>query len=187
MLLRPKFNSHNENGATTAKITTDSSILGSFYVWCKNCDDVKRGKLRVYCQKCSSTSVLVKSEPQNWSDVLKSKRIPAVCEECCTPGLFAEFKFKCLACNDPAAALTHVRGNWQMTECCVCDGKEKVIFDLGCNHITCQFCFRVSKNLNFLLKLFNFKGLFAKSTGTIRFCQSAAAWLHHFLPLSRVQ
>ncbi|CDK13444.1 RBR-type E3 ubiquitin transferase [Caenorhabditis elegans] len=142
MLLRPKFNSHNENGATTAKITTDSSILGSFYVWCKNCDDVKRGKLRVYCQKCSSTSVLVKSEPQNWSDVLKSKRIPAVCEECCTPGLFAEFKFKCLACNDPAAALTHVRGNWQMTECCVCDGKEKVIFDLGCNHITCQFCFR---------------------------------------------
>ncbi|ULU00120.1 hypothetical protein L3Y34_000972 [Caenorhabditis briggsae] len=29
-----------------------------------------------------------------------------------------------------------------MAECCICDGKEKIIFDLGCNHISCQSCFK---------------------------------------------
>ncbi|KAF1762097.1 hypothetical protein GCK72_010359 [Caenorhabditis remanei] len=133
-LTNSKFDSNNK--------ITDTSILGSFYVWCKKCDDVQRGKLRVYCQNCASTSVLVKSEPQNWVDVLKSKRIQVTCENCFAPGLFADFKFKCLKCNDLAAALTHVRGNWQMTECCVCDGKDKVVIDLGCNHIICQNCFK---------------------------------------------
>lgn len=143
MFLRPKNSSQVATKAHVEQILqTDSSILGSFYVWCKTCEDVKRGKLRVYCQNCSSTSVLVKAEPQNWLDVLKSKRIPVSCEDCCVPDIFAEFKFKCLTCNDLAAVLTHVRGNWQLEECCVCDGKDKIIFDLGCNHISCQNCFK---------------------------------------------
>ncbi|UMM22804.1 hypothetical protein L5515_003827 [Caenorhabditis briggsae] len=131
MLLRP--NSVVKTATSSSKFqTTDSSILGSFYVWCKSCDDVRRGKLRVYCQNCESTSVLVKAEPQNWMDVLKSKRIPVT-----------------------SAALTHVRGNWQMAECCICDGKEKIIFDLGCNHISCQSCFK--DYLLSTLQVFHFK------------------------------
>ncbi|CAI2349345.1 unnamed protein product [Caenorhabditis sp. 36 PRJEB53466] len=146
MLLRPRnaINSEKSIGTSgnSATLTTDSSILGSFYVWCKRCEGVKRGKLRVYCQKCDSTSVLVKAEPQNWSDVLRSKRIAVRCENCSAAEAFAEFKFKCLTCNELAAALTHVRGNWQMAECCVCDGKDRIVLDLGCNHITCQQCFK---------------------------------------------
>uniref|UniRef100_A0A8R1DXF4 E3 ubiquitin-protein ligase parkin n=1 Tax=Caenorhabditis japonica TaxID=281687 RepID=A0A8R1DXF4_CAEJA len=129
-----------KNGINLA--TDSSSILGSFYMWCKKCDKVKRGKLRVYCQKCTSTAVLVKAEPQNWTDVLKSKRIPVTCENCQSEGVFAEFKFKCLKCNDLGAALTHIRGNWQLAECCICDAKEPIVMDLGCNHITCLACFK---------------------------------------------
>uniref|UniRef100_A0A1I7TM01 RBR-type E3 ubiquitin transferase n=1 Tax=Caenorhabditis tropicalis TaxID=1561998 RepID=A0A1I7TM01_9PELO len=104
----------------------------------------------VFCGKKLSKSTMMKE----LSLTPATKRIPVTCEDCCASNLFAEFKFKCLTCNDLAAALTHVRGNWQMEECCVCDNKEKIIFDLGCNHISCKNCFR--EYLLSTLNSFNF-------------------------------
>ncbi|CAB3402837.1 unnamed protein product [Caenorhabditis bovis] len=128
--------------ASSAQPKTETSSFSSFYVYCKSCESINKGKLRIYCSGCSANSIIVKREPENWNDVLKSKRIEVDCENCQRDHLFADFKFKCVKCNEICAVLTHARGNWQLAECCVCDSKERVIFDLGCNHPTCQDCFK---------------------------------------------
>ena len=61
---------------STARPQTSSSLsdrpqIGSFYLWCKKCGDLTRGKLRVYCSTCSSSAIIVQSEPTGWSDLVR--------------------------------------------------------------------------------------------------------------------
>ncbi|CAD6188079.1 unnamed protein product [Caenorhabditis auriculariae] len=125
------------------KITAmENPQIGSFYVYCKDCSQIARGKLRVYCEKCESSSVVVKSEPSCWNDVLKSKRIMVSCENCNSESSFAVFKFKCIKCNEICAPLAHIRTNWNILDCCICGENSHFVFDLGCSHPTCPDCFK---------------------------------------------
>ncbi|GMS91571.1 hypothetical protein PENTCL1PPCAC_13746, partial [Pristionchus entomophagus] len=102
--------------ATTDIVNTpENSIkrgLSTFFVYCKNCKCVRTAKLRVHCSACDSTSIQVQREPERWSDVLRSDRIPAECFECGTQAgaiARARFVFKCKECSEPSAALQHLR------------------------------------------------------------------------------
>ncbi|KAK6024655.1 hypothetical protein OSTOST_09533 [Ostertagia ostertagi] len=114
--------------------------IGSFYVWCKKCDDIQRAKLRVYCNECTSSAVLVKKEPSCWRDVLKSRQIEVNCADCHATS-YAAFCFKCIKCNEVGAVLSHIRGNWEHAECSVClDEHTTYLFDFGCRHMVCRQC-----------------------------------------------
>lgn len=52
----------------------------NFYVFCSTCKSLKIGKLRVRCDFCKCGAFTVHSDPQNWDDVLLSKRITGTCE-----------------------------------------------------------------------------------------------------------
>lgn len=53
----------------------------NFYVYCSlPCANITVGKIRVRCFKCKSGAFTVDSDPKNWNDVLKSKRITGQCE-----------------------------------------------------------------------------------------------------------
>lgn len=115
--------------------------IGSFYVWCKQCSDIQRGKLRVYCDKCSSSAVLLSNEPSCWRDVTKSHQIEANCADC-NSSSYALFQFKCVFCNQIGAVLSQVRGNWEQADCSIClDVHNKYLFDFGCHHLVCRQCF----------------------------------------------
>ncbi|KJH45100.1 ubiquitin family protein [Dictyocaulus viviparus] len=64
-----KSNQASSTGFTEPDRSTPD--IGSFYVWCKKCEDIKRAKLRVYCDKCLSSAVLVTKEPSCWKDVTR--------------------------------------------------------------------------------------------------------------------
>ncbi|PIO60555.1 hypothetical protein TELCIR_17947 [Teladorsagia circumcincta] len=60
---------------------------------------LKRAKLRVYCNECASSAVLVKKEPSRWRDVLKSRQIEVNCADCRATS-YAAFCFKCIKCYE---------------------------------------------------------------------------------------
>uniref|UniRef100_A0A915B393 E3 ubiquitin-protein ligase parkin n=1 Tax=Parascaris univalens TaxID=6257 RepID=A0A915B393_PARUN len=123
------------------KSINERTDVPSFQVFCKSCNSLARGKLRVYCANCASNSVLLKRDPQKWTDVLASKVINAKCENC-DEETFAEFNFKCVICDKVAVPLTHVRGYGGKGECSICgDETMKVVVDVGCHHETCIDCF----------------------------------------------
>ncbi|VDM52489.1 unnamed protein product [Angiostrongylus costaricensis] len=125
-------------GATPVRSTPE---IGSFYVWCKQCGDIQRGKLRAYCDKCSSSAVLLSNEPSCWRDVTKSHQIEANCADC-NSSSYALFQFKCVSCNQIGAVLSQVRGNWEQADCRIClDVHNNYLFDLGCHHLVCRQCF----------------------------------------------
>ncbi|CAJ0941343.1 unnamed protein product, partial [Mesorhabditis belari] len=115
--------------------------IGGFYVYCKQCNDVTRGKLRICCSGCSSPDVIAKQEPTGWIDVLRSNRIPVFCENCDAENLYARFTFKCVPCGEICAALSQTRGNWESAECVICCDAPQFVFDFGCNHPSCKNCF----------------------------------------------
>jgi len=53
----------------------------NFYVYCSlPCAKITVGKIRVRCFNCKSGAFTVDSDPKNWLDVLKPKRITGHCE-----------------------------------------------------------------------------------------------------------
>lgn len=51
-----------------------------FYVFCPTCKSLKPGKIRVRCHFCKGGAFTVHSDPQNWNDVLETKKITGLCE-----------------------------------------------------------------------------------------------------------
>ncbi|KAK0416075.1 hypothetical protein QR680_012284 [Steinernema hermaphroditum] len=130
--LKPK--SKNAGGTT----------VGSFHVYCKGCEGVTRGKLRMYCDHCESSAVIARKEPNGWSDVLYSKRIPIYCTDCEGEQCYARFTFKCIGCKEVAVVLRHLRANREKEKCVICgesDDDSAVVGDLGCRHPICLSCF----------------------------------------------
>lgn len=68
----------------------------NFYVYCSSpCTQITVGKIRVRCFKCKSGAFTLDSDPKNWNDVLKPKRITGHCEMSqCTVCIFF---FLCLS------------------------------------------------------------------------------------------
>ncbi|PAV65355.1 hypothetical protein WR25_19287 [Diploscapter pachys] len=152
----PARNSPENKQSPTTSSTPNTPQIGSFFAWCKHCNDVVKAKLRVYCSRCNSTSVVVKSEPQEWKDVLITNRIRADCLNCGSENFentaqkenqkndcFAVFRFKCVKCSELCAALSHIRPNWEQAECGICldEPSDCFVLDFGCRHAACRECF----------------------------------------------
>ncbi|VDM40327.1 unnamed protein product [Toxocara canis] len=122
----------------------------SFKIILCGCNSLAKGKLRVYCARCLSSSVVLKRDPEKWSDVLSSlvghilekrRAINAECEDC-EEETFAKFCFKCVICDEVAVPLTHVRGYRGEGECSICgETALRAVVDVGCHHETCVDCF----------------------------------------------
>jgi len=65
----------------------------NFYVYCSSpCAKITVGKIRVRCFKCKSGAFTLDSDPKNWNDVLKPKRITGHCETFqCTVRIFPTY------------------------------------------------------------------------------------------------
>ncbi|CAG9530603.1 unnamed protein product [Cercopithifilaria johnstoni] len=112
----------HKSGSLSSSGYNRSSEITSFKVFCKKCNSLKDGKLRVYCVECSSSSLILTREPSGWNDVLLINTIQADCKDC-EKITAARFCFKCVGCGEVAVPLTHV------------------IVQLNCHHHTCVECF----------------------------------------------
>lgn len=74
------LNTPQNNNINNISFTEKERKKAHFYVFCSTCKSLKTGKLRVRCHFCKSGAFTVYSDPQNWDDVLKPKRITGWCE-----------------------------------------------------------------------------------------------------------
>uniref|UniRef100_A0A915PH85 E3 ubiquitin-protein ligase parkin n=1 Tax=Setaria digitata TaxID=48799 RepID=A0A915PH85_9BILA len=126
-----------ETESSSSATNNRLSEIASFKVFCKKCNSLKDGKLRVYCAECSSGSLILNREPNGWNDVLQINAIKADCKDC-ERETAAHFCFKCIDCGQVAVPLTHVRNFRSADTCSICyDSRMK----LNCNHHTCLECF----------------------------------------------
>lgn len=127
-----------------------------FFVHCSQCGEMTPGKLRVRCGECKGGAFTVYKDPECWDDVLKSNRIPGLCESseiACTRENnelpFAEFYFKCgkhpsQGESDFAAPLSLIKRNVKNVPCLSCTDVEDpiLVFPCAAGHVTCLDCFR---------------------------------------------
>uniref|UniRef100_A0A2K6WHR8 E3 ubiquitin-protein ligase parkin n=1 Tax=Onchocerca volvulus TaxID=6282 RepID=A0A2K6WHR8_ONCVO len=129
------------SGPSSSSENNKTAEITSFKVFCKNCNLLKDGKLRVYCAECSSSSLILTREPSSWNDVLLKNSIQADCKDC-EKRTATFFCFKCVDCGQVAVPLTHVRNFRGSGSCSICcDSHMKVIVQLNCHHHTCVECF----------------------------------------------
>ncbi|TKR76120.1 hypothetical protein L596_017312 [Steinernema carpocapsae] len=159
-----------------------SAAIGSFHVYCKGCECVSQGKLRMYCGNCDSSAVIARKEPSGWSDVLYSKRIPVYCTDCEAEGCHARFAFKCVKCKELAVVLPHLRPNRSTENCIICgESEEPLVADLGCGHPTCLPCFEAYLLTTFEQSKFSMKPPFGYSINCALYgCDSWVTDAHHF-------
>ncbi|VDK73209.1 unnamed protein product [Litomosoides sigmodontis] len=131
----------HQSGSSSFSLYNRSSEIISFKVFCKKCNSLKDGKLRVYCAECSSSSLILTREPSCWNDVLVANTIQADCKDC-EKETSVCFCFKCIDCGEKAVPLTHFRNSRGSDICSICcDLCTKVVVQLNCNHCTCVECF----------------------------------------------
>ncbi|VDN21154.1 unnamed protein product [Cylicostephanus goldi] len=171
----------SSDSPSESQVARGTPEIGSFYVWCKTCNDIRRGKLRVYCSECASSAVLVRTEPSCWRDVTRSKQIQVDCEECKSVE-YAVFRFKCVKCNEIGAVLSHISGNWEHVECSVClDEHNTYLFDLGCHHMVCRQCFVECLNVALEETKFVFRPPYGYTiTCPYPGCERCITDVHHF-------
>lgn len=139
-----------ENGSEGAlQKTIIHNDASSFQVYCKPCGLVRRGKLRVYCSQCSSSSIILERDPAGWDDVLSLSKITGDCQDC-GKEVFVQFCFKCVVCDEKALPFIHCRGTAGNSDCSICGEVIKdVIVDFGCHHNICMQCFIAYMNTSF--------------------------------------
>lgn len=127
-----------------------------FFIYCSQCHELCSGKLRVRCSQCKGGAFTVYKDPECWDDVLKSNRIPGLCEtneiSCLRENgelPFAEFYFKCgkhmsMGETDFGAPLSLIKRNIKQIPCLSCtDISDPVlVFPCDAGHVTCLDCFR---------------------------------------------
>lgn len=128
----------------------------SFYVYCSQCNELCPGKLRVRCSICKGGAFTVYKDPECWNDVLKSNRIPGICELNEIPCTrehnelpFAEFYFKCTKHTttgekDFSVPLNLIKSNIKQIPCLSCTDicEPVLVFPCEAGHVTCLDCFR---------------------------------------------
>lgn len=173
---------HDQNpNSGDEPLVRNTPDIGSFYVWCKHCNDIQRAKLRVYCSTCASSALIVQKEPSCWKDVTRSRQIEVNCANCNSIS-YAVFNFKCISCNEVGAVLSHIRGNWEGNECSVClDDHTTYLFDFGCHHMVCRQCFFECISLALKETRFVFRPPFGYTiTCPYPGCERCVADVHHF-------
>ncbi|KAE9554569.1 hypothetical protein FO519_002208 [Halicephalobus sp. NKZ332] len=161
------------------KSSENKNDNGSYFVYCKNCSELKQGKLRIYCSVCNSTAVLLESEPENWSDIFDSGPLIAECKDC-EEKRRVNIVFKCRTCDEPSAALRHIKRNRYNRECIVCGEICPQIAALSCQHASCLDCF-ISYLDNSLQEWTFFRKPIGFTVGCPMFdCNTFVEDIHHF-------
>ncbi|XP_033741294.1 E3 ubiquitin-protein ligase parkin-like [Pecten maximus] len=138
-----------DTGATDNRIRKGEPDY-QYFVFCKECQCLRPGKLRVRCLSCKSGHIILSRDPDNFDDVLKSRRIQGECksEQCNRQQREANFYFKCTGHQseegETAAVLKHVRPNRKHRACVVCSeiGSPVMVFPCERHHIICLDCFK---------------------------------------------
>ncbi|XP_028415294.1 E3 ubiquitin-protein ligase parkin-like isoform X2 [Dendronephthya gigantea] len=125
---------YNANdGLTKVKLTQDdkdedgesqqSGKQSFFFVYCKTCKKLTRGKLRCRCSNCKEGSFVLSQGPNGWDDVLIKGRLQGQCESNTNcHGKTAEFYFKCGEHHgrDEQTPLSMLKSNIRNIPCITC-------------------------------------------------------------------
>ncbi|KAI1725297.1 IBR domain, a half RING-finger domain-containing protein [Ditylenchus destructor] len=166
----------------------------SFYVYCKKCKKMRRGKLRAYCAKCDSSAIMFVNQPNDWPDLgykthgaPERNRIKADCDDCGSKSENVRFIFKCTCCGEEATPLTHIRKNVDSLPCVICGEISNLFVSLyNCPHATCNDCFtayceQVHNQQNFVRKPSIGFTVACPVTG----CSGCVSDVHHFYLLGK--
>lgn len=130
----------------TADNPTSKESTYHYYVYCKVCDSVEPGKLRVKCRTSQDGGIVLKRGPNNWDDVLLQDRLSGYCLSCAKEN-FAQFYFKCASHegSEIAVPLRHIRCNRKHVECITCTQENPVVLVYPCaaHHVICLDCFKL--------------------------------------------
>jgi len=161
------------------KANENQNDNGSYFVYCKNCRELKQGKLRIYCTTCNSTAVLLETEPSDWKDIFDAGPLIADCKDC-DEKQKVNIVFKCRACDEPSPALRHVKRNRYDRDCIICSEIHPQIVSLSCNHASCLECF-ISYLDNALQEWTLFRKPLGFTVGCPMFdCNAFVEDIHHF-------
>ncbi|KAK3594485.1 hypothetical protein CHS0354_030007 [Potamilus streckersoni] len=138
----------------TASPTTITRTPHQYYVYCKECNLLQVGKLRVRCKRCQEGGIILKREPENWEDVLNAERIHGECKSGCYGDQPAQFYFKCASHQGDTqeaivVPLKHIRPNRKLVECitCGCVSTPILVFPCEHQHVMCLECFKSYGNV----------------------------------------
>ncbi|KAM9847608.1 E3 ubiquitin-protein ligase parkin [Aulostomus maculatus] len=120
----------------------------TFFVFCKSCQSIQPGKLRVRCRSCRQTTLMVSRGPSCWDDVRLPGRIHGICQSEGCIGNQAEFYMKCASHptsdDDLSVALDLIVTNIRDIPCIACTDILEVVLVFQCTerHVICLECFR---------------------------------------------
>ena len=118
-----------------------------FFVYCKTCKKLARGKLRCRCSDCKEGSFVLTQGPNGWEDVLTKGRMQGRCESNTNcSGTTAEFYFKCGEHpeSDEQAPLPMLKSNIRDIPCITCSLETSdviLVFPCESKHTICVECF----------------------------------------------
>ncbi|KAM3606489.1 uncharacterized protein V6R79_017307 [Siganus canaliculatus] len=125
----------------------DGRRVSTFFVYCKRCQSIERGKLRVRCRSCRQTTLTLSRDPSCWDDVLLQGRISGVCQSDGCHGNEAEFYMKCgshpTTEDQVSVALDLIMTNRRDVPCLACTDTSDVVLVFPCSqrHVICLDCF----------------------------------------------
>lgn len=129
--------------------TKGKQSVPTYYVLCKReCKSVQPGKLRVRCVGCGEDNMILRTEPQGWSDVLQKGRVSGICHTQGCPGAKPEFYFKCrghMNHHDYVVPLPLIKTNFLNVPCMTCLDEESdplLVFPCSASHVMCLSCFK---------------------------------------------
>ncbi|KAL8581756.1 hypothetical protein ACOMHN_043174 [Nucella lapillus] len=123
-------------------------LSDQYFVYCKVCQQIRAGRLRVKCSVCDGGAVLLDKGPDSWEDVLMAGRLTGTCQtlqcEACQP----IFYFKCAeqhsgSVGSTVVALRHIMPNRRSVPCITCEDvmNPVVVFPCEWSHVMCLACF----------------------------------------------
>ncbi|XP_021373638.1 E3 ubiquitin-protein ligase parkin-like isoform X3 [Mizuhopecten yessoensis] len=144
-----KVGNESADGNTNTSVRK-GELRYQYFVFCKECQCLQPGKLRVSCQSCKSGYIILYRDPDNFDDVQQRGRINGECksEQCNGQQREVEFYFKCTGHQgeerETAAVLKHVRPNRKHRLCVVCSetGSPVMVFPCERRHVICLDCFK---------------------------------------------
>ncbi|XP_075329381.1 E3 ubiquitin-protein ligase parkin isoform X2 [Odontesthes bonariensis] len=135
-------------GEPRAAAMKGGRTCSTFFVFCKSCESVQPGKLRVCCRRCRQTTMTLSRGPSCWDDVLRPGRIHGICQSDGCHGNEAEFYMKCAshptADDDTSVALDLIMTNIRDVPCIACTDVIDTVLVFQCSerHVICLDCFR---------------------------------------------
>ena len=111
------------------------------FVFCRECNLLEKGKVRVRCSSCRSEAYLFDGNLPRSFDELESVRFVGECLADCNRRTKAQFYTKCSrpACTSPVYPLNMVRIGKEDEECsiCCCDVAGFLVVEFNCACVLC--------------------------------------------------